>query len=60
MGYAKDYNIPRAVMYDQHIDENNPMFDLNRDLIKEQKDITIKEILGIVDKSNLTSKLYYY
>jgi len=41
MGYAKDYNIPRAVMYDQHIDENNPMFDLNRDLIKEQKDITI-------------------
>jgi DNA processing protein len=28
-------------MYDKHIDENNPMFDLNRDLIKEQSDITI-------------------
>lgn len=41
MGYAKDYNIPRAVMYDQNIDENNPMFDLNRDLIKEQKDVTV-------------------
>ena len=41
MGYAKDYDIPRAVMYDQSIDESNPMFDLNRDLIKEQKDITI-------------------
>jgi len=41
MGYAKDYNIPRAVMYDQDIDENNPMFDLNRALINEQKDITI-------------------
>lgn len=41
MGYAKDYNIPRAVMYDEHIDENNPMFDLNRDLIKEQRDIAI-------------------
>ncbi len=41
MGFAKDYNIPRAVMYDQIIDESNPMFDLNRDLIKEQKDITI-------------------
>ena len=41
MGYAKDYGIPRAVMYDEHIDENNPMFDLNRDLIKEQRDITI-------------------
>jgi len=41
MGYARDYNIPRAVMYDENIDNNNPMFDLNRDLIKEQKDITI-------------------
>lgn len=41
MGFAKDYNIPRAVMYDQIIDEGNPMFDLNRDLIKEQKDISI-------------------
>jgi len=41
MSYAKDYNIPRAVMYDEHIDKSNPMFDLNRDLIKEQQDITI-------------------
>jgi DNA processing protein len=41
MGFAKEYNIPRAVMYDSNLDENNPMFDLNRDLIKEQKDITI-------------------
>lgn len=41
MSYAKEYNIPRAVMYDQNIDESNPMFDLNRDLIKEQKDISI-------------------
>ncbi|MEI6490037.1 MAG: DNA-processing protein DprA [Bacteroidota bacterium] len=41
MGFAKDYDIPRAVMYDEHIDNNNPMFDLNRDLIKEQKGITI-------------------
>ena len=41
MGFAKEYNIPRAVMYDQNLDDSNPMFDLNRDLIKEQKDITI-------------------
>mgnify|MGYP004702795555 FL=1 len=41
MAYAKEYNIPRAVMYDQNLDESNPMFDLNRDLIKEQRDITI-------------------
>lgn len=41
MGFAKEYNIPRAVMYDQNLDDSNPMFDLNRDLIKEQRDITI-------------------
>jgi DNA processing protein len=41
MGYAKEYSIHRAVMYEENSDENNPMFDLNRDLIKEQKDITI-------------------
>jgi DNA processing protein len=53
MGYAKDYSIPRAVMYDKHIDENNPMFDLNRDLITEQRDITIitqDNIFEIVSK----------
>jgi DNA processing protein len=41
MGFAKDYNIPRAVMYDKTLDSNNPMFDLNRQLISEQRDITI-------------------
>lgn len=41
MGFAKDYSIPRAVMYDQKLDSENPMFDLNRQLINEQKDIVI-------------------
>jgi DNA processing protein len=41
MEFAKDYNIPRAVMYDQKLDELNPMFDLNRQLISEQKNVTI-------------------
>lgn len=41
MGYAKDYGISRAVMYDEILDYGNPMFDLNRDLIKEQSNITI-------------------
>ena len=41
MGYAKQYKIPRAVMYDNLSDENNPMFDLNRDLISEKNDITV-------------------
>lgn len=41
MGFAKNYSIQRAVMYDKEFDESNPMFDLNRDLMKEQKDIVI-------------------
>ena len=53
MGYAKDYDIPRAVMYDPNIDINNPMFDLNRQLIYEQKSITIltqKNLEEIINK----------
>jgi len=41
MDFAREYNILRAVMYDQTLDSNNPMFDLNRQLISEQRDITI-------------------
>lgn len=41
MGFAKDYNIPRAVMYDQNLDANNPMFDLNRELINDGKSVTV-------------------
>lgn len=41
MEYAKNYNIPRAVIYDKNLDESNPMFDLNRQLIKEQASITV-------------------
>lgn len=36
MGYAKDYSIPRAVIYDQEQHLNNPMFDLNRQIIQEE------------------------
>jgi DNA processing protein len=41
MAFAKDYNIPRAVMYDQRIDGNNPMFDLNRQIVSEQRGATV-------------------
>lgn len=41
MEYARNYNIPRAVMYNEEIDVNNPMFDLNRQLIAEDKDVVI-------------------
>ncbi|WP_423819681.1 DNA-processing protein DprA [Salinimicrobium sp. TIG7-5_MAKvit] len=41
MSFAKDYNIPRAVMYDQNLDADNPMFDLNRELINDGKSVTV-------------------
>lgn len=41
MGYAKDYSIPRAVIYDQGQHLNNPMFDLNRKIIQEDPCIII-------------------
>ena len=59
MGFAKDYNIPRAVMYDQNTDLENPMFDLNRQLISEQKDITIltqKTLQEMIDKIKSSNK----
>lgn len=52
MGYAKEYNIPRYVMYDQNTDVNNPMFDLNRQLIaeKDTKILTKKILDEIITK----------
>jgi len=52
MGFAKDYGIPRAIMYDKEIDENNPMFDLNRDLINENGNITVIEQSRISETVN--------
>jgi len=55
MEYAKNYNIPRAIMYNENYDINNPMFDLNRQLIKEDKSVTIltrKNIDKIIDNIN--------
>lgn len=51
MEYAKNYNIFRAVMYNENIDNNNPMFDLNRELIKEDSLIlTNKNLENLVSK----------
>jgi len=41
MEYAKNYKIPRAVMYNENIDINNAMFDLNRQLINEDNSVII-------------------
>lgn len=35
MGKAKEYGIPRYVMYNEQEDYNNPMFDLNKTILKE-------------------------
>lgn len=41
MGYAKEYSIPRSVIYDQELHFSNPMFDLNRQIIQEEPTIVI-------------------
>ncbi len=53
MGYALNYSIPRAVIYDEEKNLNNPKYDLNRQLISEQIDITIinrKNLREIIKK----------
>ena len=47
MGYAKSYQIPRAVMYDENIDQHNPMFDLNREIISERSGTTVINSNGL-------------
>lgn len=49
MNYAKDYNIPRVVLYDENEDKTNPMFDLNRNLIKQDPDVKIITKKNYVD-----------
>lgn len=59
MGFAKDYNVPRAVMYDQNLDSNNPMFDLNRELINDGKSVTVltqKSLEEIIDNIELNKQ----
>lgn len=40
MGYAYNYGIPRAVIYD-HSEENNPMCDLNRQYMREDARVMV-------------------
>lgn len=41
MEYARQYEIPRAVMYNPMTDVSNPKYDLNRQLIQEQEDVLV-------------------
>lgn len=48
MSYALNYNIPRAVIYNSAANQNNPKYDLSKQLIREQKEITV------INRDNLT------
>lgn len=50
MQYAKDYMIRRAVIYDEQF-ADNPMFDLNRQYIKEDSSVLI------INKTNYSDKI---
>jgi DNA processing protein len=41
MGHAREYKIPFSVMYDDPLDQTNPMFDLNREIISQFNDTMI-------------------
>ncbi|MBT7703380.1 DNA-binding protein, partial [Candidatus Peregrinibacteria bacterium] len=58
MEYALNYFIPRAVIYDTTTDQNNSKFDLSRQLIKEQENITIinRSNLALMVKKIITNK----
>lgn len=48
MEYALKYSIPRAVIYDSNSDMNNPMYNLNRQLIQEEREITIINRINLI------------
>jgi len=52
MGYAKDYSIPRVVIYDEENDSNNPKFDLNRQIIGEDTGVYVVHRLNISSAIN--------
>ncbi len=59
MEYAKNYNIPRAVMYNKNVDINNPMFDLNRQLISDDNSVVVltkKNLSEIINEIKCNKK----
>lgn len=52
MGYAFNYGIPRAVIYDAENDSDNPIYDLNRQIIRQQKDVIIINPNNVNDAIN--------
>ncbi len=63
MGYAKNYNITRAVMYNEKIDNDNPMLDLNRQLFKEDNStmiLTPSKLKKIISKTKEKNHMINY
>lgn len=66
MEYAKNYSIPRVVIYDEGADANNPKFDLNRQIIKEDSEtlvanrhnssVILREIMLLKPKGQLVQQ----
>jgi len=50
MGYAKDYNIKRAVIYNEQKHAQNPMYDLNREILRDSSVVKI-------DSNNLSETI---
>ena len=55
MEYARQYQIPRYIMYNEVIDGNNPQFDLNRRLLHEGESQMLKQgmISTLVQQKNV-------
>lgn len=52
MGYARDYSIPRVVIYDRENDFNNQKYDLNRQIISEDSSVFV------VSRHNISSAAF--
>lgn len=48
MGYAKNYSIPRVVIYDKENDSHNQKYDLNRQIISEDSNVYVVSRLNIL------------
>ena len=48
MGYAKDYSIPLAVIYDREKNENNEKYGLNRQIVNEDSSVYIVSADNII------------
>ncbi|MGG7437235.1 DNA-processing protein DprA [Chryseobacterium arthrosphaerae] len=59
MEFASEYNIHIAVMYDDNLDFENPMFDLNRKLLKDNKKTILlkqKNLQDLITKIKISKK----